>query len=88
MNMEYGEIKVGVEEFFWYDPETEVSNICRMCARCNCPVPDRDIVSNCNSFIFVAPEKEPKLATDWRIIQGMTVSNQPCAYMSSIASTT
>lgn len=88
MRIEYGSIKVGVEEVFFYNPNAEVANICRMCSMDDCPVPDKDIVNNCNSFRFVAPEKEPDIGTDWRIIQGMTVAVKPehFAYMANCAS--
>jgi hypothetical protein len=86
MRAEYGNIKVGLEEIFFYDPNTEVTNVCRMCSMSDCPVPDKDIVSYCNSFKFVKIEEEPKLTTEWRVVQGMTVCNDRFAYMSTIAS--
>ena len=84
IKQQYGEVKIGVEEIFWYDPNTIIVNVCSMCSRNDCPVPDKNIVSNCNSFIFV--EIKPKISTDYRIIQGMTVSNNPIAYLSNCAS--
>jgi len=85
MELIFEEIKVGVEEKFFYDPHAPATNICTMCATERCPVPDKDIVRNCNSYEWVKFEPNP-IATEWRVIQGMTLSNKNHAYVSNCAS--
>ena len=85
MKMKFSEIEVGIEEIFFYNPNKKVTNICSMCNRENCPVDCKDIVTNCNSYEY-AGTKQDSIATDWRIIQGMTVTNNNFAYLHNCVS--
>ncbi len=86
MELIFKEIKVGVEEKFFYDPNEIMLNVCSICARNkDCPVTCKDIVNNCNSYEWVKTEPNP-IATNWRVIQGMTLSNNNHAYVSNCAS--
>jgi hypothetical protein len=85
MELIFDEIKVGVEEIFFYDPHVLIMNICHLCARKkDCPVPDKDIVRNCNSYEWVETKTSPSIP--WTIIQGMTLSNENHAYVSNCTS--
>ncbi len=89
MRIQYGKVSVGVEEVFFYDPKGSRVNICTMCVRKDCSVPDKEIVLNCNSYRHPPPKVTDThdIATEYRIIQGMTLSNDNFAYVSNIAST-
>jgi len=88
MKQEYGNIKVGVEEYFFFDPNEEIATICSFCVRENCPVPDRTIVKNCNSY------RHPPQVTDaegikeeFRIMARMEIiSTHNFAYLANTAS--
>lgn len=78
MKMKFGEIEIGIEEKFFYDPHETITNICTMCSRKNCPVDCKDIVTNCNSYEYTGAQQN---STEWRVIQGIVVSNDNFGYV-------